>query len=500
MPQLKIYSFSQKYHFAVEFMKHLVGPAVLQFKTDNKSAELLTRLIIKWNEMYYENIDICLEAIEQLAINNDVRKTSLVSILEQSVDKLKHDHHFQRSHAILFYENKFLSMFSSRTTHHMLIPADIFFLNLYCQSIKMSEKIETTLMFMRGSHNSCVAYKVIRIAIDDYITLIMLSEFASTVVSSNLYESFLLLNKIKVLQAQQDLDSLVIETDKLDKCIKHVIETKKKTKHNSQEMEECVKNYQNKYEIFRKKYMEMLKLMDKTKLISVESYFPCFMEATKDLYKLTFFTEHSKTISHDQEKALLNTAAFATEKILKVAEFDKIKAKNNLALNSYLEDFAGLIYFIFVDRQRGSCIYPDLGRTVAETSPQIRTKVWEMIDTARNYLQNGQTTVIWKDFAFSYHYSLWFEDANGQSLKPKDQSSFAPKQNLVPGIMAHDFYLKLIETLFPKISNGLNKIKIFELFTIHLGLVNPHLQLEHSRRLIATISDEMISNNLFDLL
>lgn len=59
---------------------------------------------------------------------------------------------------------------------------------------------------------------------------------------------------------------------------------------------------------------------------------------------------------------------------------------------------------------------------------------------------------------------------------------------------------KLTESFFPKVTNSTNKIKIYELFTIHLGLVNPHLQLEHSRRLIATISDEMISNNLFDLL
>lgn len=37
---------------------------------------------------------------------------------------------------------------------------------------------------------------------------------------------------------------------------------------------------------------------------------------------------------------------------------------------------------------------------------------------------------------------------------------------------------------------------------MHLGLVTPQLQLEHSRRLVATIQDvtEMANNNLFDLL
>lgn len=60
----------------------------------------------------------------------------------------------------------------------------------------------------------------------------------------------------------------------------------------------------------------------------------------------------------------------------------------------------------------------------------------------------------------------------------------------------------LVEGHFPKVSNGVNKIKCYELFTMHLGLVTPKLQLEHSRRLVATIQDvtEMATNNLFDLL
>jgi hypothetical protein len=51
--------------------------------------------------------------------------------------------------------------------------------------------------------------------------------------------------------------------------------------------------------------------------------------------------------------------------------------------------------------------------------------------------------VVWKDRAFNYLYSLWFEDANGQVLKPKDQINIATatgKQVLPPGTMSYDFY------------------------------------------------------------
>lgn len=110
-------------------------------------------------------------------------------------------------------------------------------------------------------------------------------------------------------------------------------------------------------------------------------------------------------------------------------------------MSSYLEEFAGLVHFVFIDRQRGTCFTPNIDVTAKETSSQIKTKVWNMIEAARGYLQNGQTTVIWKDFGFSYSYSLWFEDSNGQVLKPKDQAGvLSAKPGLIPGMLAHDYY------------------------------------------------------------
>lgn len=375
-------------------------------------------------------------------INNDVKKNNLVATLELALEKLKQDPQMQRSHAILFYENKFLSMFSSRTSQE-LIPSDIFFLNLFNQSIEMSTKIEGSLLFMRGSNNSCIPYKVNRIAISNEIRLILLSEYGNTIISSNLYETFILMNKIKILQAQADLESLVIETEKLDKTVKHVIDVEKKIKHNNQELEECAKNFQSRYESLKKKFTEMLKIMDKSKLVKVESYFPCFMEITKDLYRFTYFSSASRKISADQEKILLSISKLVTDKLMKFAEFFEVKAKSNFVMSQYLEDFAGMVHFIFVDRQRGFCIFPNIDITVRETSPQIKKKVWDTIVSGRNYLQNGQTTVLWKDTAFSYLYLLWFEDANGQVLKPKDQintTTATGKQSIQSGTMSYGFY------------------------------------------------------------
>lgn len=151
--------------------------------------------------------------------------------------------------------------------------------------------------------------------------------------------------------------------------------------------------------------------------------------------------ESNKKPSGDQEKILYNITAFVSDKISKYFEFLESKAKNNFTMSSYLEEFAGLVHFIFIDRQRGTCFTPNIDMTARETSSLVKRKVWNMIESSRSYLQNGQTTVIWKDFGFSYLYSLWFEDSNGQILKPKDQAGvLASKSGLVPGMISQDYY------------------------------------------------------------
>lgn len=151
--------------------------------------------------------------------------------------------------------------------------------------------------------------------------------------------------------------------------------------------------------------------------------------------------ESNKKPSADQEKILFNITALVSDKISKYFEFLESKSRSNSTMSSYLEEFAGLVHFIFIDRQRGTCFTPNIDMTAKETSSLIKKKVWSMIESSRSYLQSGQTTVIWKDFGFSYSYSLWFEDSNGQILKPKDQAGMLTiKSGLVPGMIAQDYY------------------------------------------------------------
>lgn len=66
-----------------------------------------------------------------------------------------------------------------------------------------------------------------------------------------------------------------------------------------------------------------------------------------------------------------------------------------------------------------------------------------MVELSRTYLHKGHMSMIWKDVTFSYGYFLWFEDANGTALKPKefpDFSTTSTKPQLIAGILSGDYY------------------------------------------------------------
>lgn len=71
-------------------------------------------------------------------------------------------------------------------------------------------------------------------------------------------------------------------------------------------------------------------------------------------------------------------------------------------------------------------------------------QIWTMVEFARSYLQRGHLSAMWKDTAFNYSYFLWFEDASGNALKPKElpNSSTAStiKPQVVSGTLSGEFY------------------------------------------------------------
>lgn len=272
----------------ISFTRYIFGPAIYNLKSDTQKSEVITNLYNKWILLFDQNQSVCLDVIEQLTVSNDV-KNSIVLSLEHALDKLKQDPKYQRNHALIFVDNKFLSIFSMRTAQQ-LAATDIFFINLFNQIYpQTTNDMNSWLFFLHGVMNACIPHRVHRIVINPSTTLIILSEFGNTIMSTNLHSTLVQLSKIKILQSQCEMEGLVIETEKLDKFVKSVTEVAKKMKHTSDE-EEVVKSFINKYDNLKRKYVEMLKIMDKNQLVKVESYFPYFVDSAKDLFQVSIST------------------------------------------------------------------------------------------------------------------------------------------------------------------------------------------------------------------
>ncbi|XP_037031456.1 Hermansky-Pudlak syndrome 1 protein [Bradysia coprophila] len=468
------------------FIKRICGPDIYLLKTMPHKSEMLTKLLLTWDRLYETDQAVRMESVEHLLVNLDLKNIAQKT-LEIATENLKQDPHSQRSHACLFVRNKFFSMFSSKQAQE-LSPSDILFITIFIQSLEsLEKKISTNLLFLQGNVNGsyagCIPHIVHVSQLDNDIILVLLIEYGNLQVASGLYDAFFAMHKTRNLQMQNDVDGLRPAFDKLESSVKHVVEALKKAKFNSTDIDNSTKKFVSRWDVLKKKYIDLFKNCDKDLVVTIESNLPGFVEALKELFRVTCIECNSR--EHGIQR-VSEISSMVEGRLLEFGEFLLVKSQQNFTLGSYLEEFPGLVHFIHIDRSTGRLIAPN----IAADNPLITAnKIWSMVDFSRSYLQKGHMSVIWKDTAFSYSYFLWFEDHNGCPMKPKElpntsvQTTIKPQ--VVPGILSGEFYQWLIEVCFPKQS----KVKCFELYCVHLGLASASCVLEHNRRLAATITE-----------
>ncbi|XP_076460275.1 BLOC-3 complex member HPS1-like [Babylonia areolata] len=161
-----------------------------------------------------------------------------------------------------------------------------------------------------------------------------------------------------------------------------------------------------------------------------------------------------------------------------------VKAQRNITMTSYLDEFPGLVHFIYVDRQFHQMIAPSFS-LLSDTGNNnathfLKDKIWTLYSYMMKKLQQGYTSVLLREGDFYFSFFLWFEDSSGNPMSV--QEPYKPGLDTpLPGTLTGNFYKRLIRQCFPGRVEGV--VHCYEMFLMHVGLVTPPYIAAHCQRL-----------------
>lgn len=223
----------------------------------------------------------------------------------------------------------------------------------------------------------------------------------------------------------------------------------------------------------------------------LESSVSELIRSFKSLFSVLFCTSRGEPSISQQ---LLTTIAQIKEMLqTRLADYEDyllVKGQRNVTMTAYLEDFAGLVHFIYVDRSSDQVTAPSINTTRSKIRDSrdpcyvIKQKIWDMWAYIHSYLLLGHTFIAVRDGDFLFTYCLWFEDTAGNPVQLQN-----PLPVLLgsppPGIMSSSFYKDLTKRCFPAATA--NTIRCYELMCVHVGLVPVQFAVKHIRRLASKL-------------
>lgn len=201
-------------------------------------------------------------------------------------------------------------------------------------------------------------------------------------------------------------------------------------------------------------------------------------------------TINGPSISIHHAKALYSIQETVQKELKDYNRFLSVKGERNVTMTTYLEEFPGLVHFIYINRTANRVIAPSINTDFREiyncSDPAhfIKQSIWDGWNYLQTFLVQGHTNVSVRYGDFLYTYVLWFEDSSGNQRAIKDPNAFVKEFPNSPGIIGSNFYSELKRRCFPSLSQvSQDRIYCYEIFCMHLGVLPLSQVAGHSRRL-----------------
>lgn len=340
----------------------LCGPNIAALKDEsNNSADFLRHIMHQWMKDYLGDYSMLLDGVNSFLLSPDKLK-SIALFMETELKPIG-SCLGGKYHAMLLYKNELVRLYSASQTTP-LAPHDVSNLLVLSHGVLENGKTQFFNAFLNGVHAyayDCVPHVV---AVTNYkefdLRLIVAVEANNTEIARNVHKCLSFLNKVYNFTVRLDADNVKVVVDKMDFYINQVLHSLKVAKSsvtNGEELEGQMKLVEKKWNGLKKKLAELMKITYKDVLKQLDSALPSLMDSLQQVFKDVYIANNRQ--SSDNE-AVCQLCESGIVNALKGYHTIFSLNQHGIMVKSYMEEFPGLIHFIFINKTTGRIIAPDL--------------------------------------------------------------------------------------------------------------------------------------------